>query len=150
MERFLRSLFGKRDRDEMNDWVAKLPEAISVPLLITGESNGEILYANSSFGTLAGVAAEDLIGKNVSELQTDHPGASSLVQMMGGHQSSRNMEIELSRGRKEQFKGRVVFVNPIVQAGNRYRVRAEVANRQEEGQWLLSPGSTATMVIHLQ
>jgi multidrug efflux pump subunit AcrA (membrane-fusion protein) len=60
------------------------------------------------------------------------------------------VEIELARGRKEQFKGRVVFVNPIVQAGNRYRVRAEVENRQEEGQWLLSPGSTATMVIHLQ
>ena len=82
----------------MNDWVAKLPEAISVPLLITAESNGKGLYANSSFGTLAGVAAEDLIGKNVSDLQTDHPGGSSLVQMMGGHQSSRNMEIELSRG----------------------------------------------------
>ena len=57
----------------MNDWVANLPEAISVPLLITGESNGEILYANSSFGTLAGVAVEDLIGKDVSDLQADHP-----------------------------------------------------------------------------
>lgn len=60
------------------------------------------------------------------------------------------VEIELARGRKEQFKGQVVFVNPIVQAGNRYRVRAEVENRQEKDQWLLNPGSTATMVIHLQ
>jgi multidrug efflux pump subunit AcrA (membrane-fusion protein) len=60
------------------------------------------------------------------------------------------VEIELARGRKEQFKGQVVFVNPIDQAGNRYRVRAEVENRQEKDQWLLNPGSTATMVIHLQ
>lgn len=60
------------------------------------------------------------------------------------------VEIALARGRREQFKGQVVFVNPIVQAGNRYRVRAEVENRQEKEQWLLNPGSTATMVIHLQ
>ena len=60
------------------------------------------------------------------------------------------IEIALARGRKETFKGRVVFVNPIVQAGNHYRVRAEVENRQEKNQWLLNPGSTATMVIHLQ
>ena len=60
------------------------------------------------------------------------------------------IEIELARGRKEAFQGRVVFVNPLVQAGNRFRVSAEVQNRQEEGQWLLNPRSTATMTIHLQ
>ncbi|MEO8495352.1 MAG: HlyD family efflux transporter periplasmic adaptor subunit [Planctomycetota bacterium] len=60
------------------------------------------------------------------------------------------VEVELARGRKDLFKGQVVFVNPTVQAGNRYRVRAEVQNRQEKDQWLLNPGSTATMVIHLQ
>lgn len=60
------------------------------------------------------------------------------------------VEVNLARGRKEQFKGQIVFVNPLVQVDNRYRVRAEVENRQENGQWLLNPGSTATMVIHLQ
>jgi macrolide-specific efflux system membrane fusion protein len=60
------------------------------------------------------------------------------------------VEVELARGRKKQFRGRVVFVNPLVQAGNRYRVRAEVENRVEEEQWLLNPGAMATMVIHLQ
>lgn len=60
------------------------------------------------------------------------------------------IEVELARGRKERFQGKVVFVNPMVQAGNRYRVRAEVENRVEQDQWLLNPGSTATMVIHLQ
>ena len=60
------------------------------------------------------------------------------------------VEVELARGRKEQFRGRVVSVNPIVQAGNRYRVRAEVENRVEEDQWLLNPGAMASMVVHLQ
>jgi multidrug efflux pump subunit AcrA (membrane-fusion protein) len=60
------------------------------------------------------------------------------------------VEVELARGRKDRFEGQVVFVNPIVQAGNRFRVRAAVQNRQEKNQWLLNPGSTATMVIHFQ
>ena len=59
------------------------------------------------------------------------------------------VEIELARGRREQFSGRVVFVNPVVQAGNKYRMRAEVDNRQEDGQWLLNPGMTATMAIQV-
>lgn len=60
------------------------------------------------------------------------------------------VEVELARGRKEQFPGQIVFVNPLLQAGHRYRVRAEVQNRQERGHWLLNPGSTVTMVVHLQ
>ena len=75
-------------------------------------------------------------------------GADYAVSEIANHPVT--VEVELARGRKEQFTGRVVFVNPIVQAGNRYRVRAEVKNRQEAKQWLLNPGSTATMVIHLQ
>jgi len=59
------------------------------------------------------------------------------------------IEVELARGRREQFRGRVVFVNPLVQAGGRYRVHAEVENRREDDQWLLNPGATATMLIHL-
>jgi multidrug efflux pump subunit AcrA (membrane-fusion protein) len=60
------------------------------------------------------------------------------------------VEVELARGRKEQFRGQVVFVNPLVQAGARYRVRAEVENRVEDEQWLLNPGAMAKMVIHLR
>ena len=60
------------------------------------------------------------------------------------------IEIELARGRKAQFKGQVVFVSPLLQAGNKYRLRAEVENRQENGHWLLRSGGTANMVIHLK
>lgn len=60
------------------------------------------------------------------------------------------IEVELARGRKAQFKGEVVFVSPLLQAGNKYRLRAEVENRQEKGHWLLRSGGTANMVIHLK
>ena len=57
--------------------------------------------------------------------------------------------IELAQNRVEQFQGEVVFVSPIVQAGNQYRVTAEVQNRDENGEPLLRPGMAATMVIGL-
>ena len=60
------------------------------------------------------------------------------------------IEVELARGRKAQFKGQVMFVSPLLQAGNKYRVRAEIENRQEAGQWLLRSGGTANMVIYLK
>lgn len=57
--------------------------------------------------------------------------------------------IQLAQGRVEQFQGEVVFVSPIVQAGNQYRVTAEVQNREVNGEPLLRPGMAATMVIGL-
>jgi macrolide-specific efflux system membrane fusion protein len=55
--------------------------------------------------------------------------------------------VELARGRKETFQGKIVFVNPLVQAGGVYRVWAEVVNRMENNQWLLRPGLLAEMTI---
>jgi macrolide-specific efflux system membrane fusion protein len=57
------------------------------------------------------------------------------------------IEVERAHGQKVSLPGRLTWVNPQVQAGNRYRVRAEVENRQERGQWLLRPGMTAAMTI---
>lgn len=59
------------------------------------------------------------------------------------------VQFELARGRRVKLSGRVTYVVPLVQAGNRYRVRAEVENRQEQGQWLLRPGVDAQMTIAL-
>jgi multidrug efflux pump subunit AcrA (membrane-fusion protein) len=57
------------------------------------------------------------------------------------------IEVERAHGQKVSLPGKLVWVNPQVQAGGRYRVRAEVDNRQEKGQWLLRPGMTAAMAI---
>jgi len=60
------------------------------------------------------------------------------------------VEISLAQGRKGTFQGQVTHVSPLVQVGNQYRLEAEVSNRNEQGQPLLRPGMTATMVIHLR
>jgi multidrug efflux pump subunit AcrA (membrane-fusion protein) len=57
--------------------------------------------------------------------------------------------VQLARGLVEKFTGRVTFISPLVQAGNHYRIRAEVDNRQHQGHWLLRPGMNATMTVHL-
>ena len=62
---------------------------------------------------------------------------------------SVSVHTQLARGRKLELPGRVTFVSPLVQAGNRYRVRAEVENREEQGQWLLRPGMPAAMTVRL-
>jgi multidrug efflux pump subunit AcrA (membrane-fusion protein) len=59
------------------------------------------------------------------------------------------VEVRLARGRRVQFQGQVVFVSPQVQAGNKYRVRAEVENQLDGGHWILRPGLPTSMTIHL-
>jgi len=61
------------------------------------------------------------------------------------------VEVALERGRREQFKGKIVFADPTIQSNNTYRVWAEVNNglSPDGRHWLLGPGRTATMTIHL-
>ncbi len=61
-----------------------------------------------------------------------------------------NVQVVLANGRKEQFKGKVVFVDPEIQGEHDYKVRAEVDNRKDNGQWLLRPGMPANMTIQLR
>jgi multidrug efflux pump subunit AcrA (membrane-fusion protein) len=58
--------------------------------------------------------------------------------------------VQLAQRGVQSFTGKVVFISPQVQAGNKYRVRAEVANRVENGQPVLRPGMTAELTIQLQ
>jgi len=61
------------------------------------------------------------------------------------------VEIEMARERKERVSGRITFVSSMIDLPSvkQYLVRAEVANRQEHGKWLLRDGTSATMTIHL-
>jgi macrolide-specific efflux system membrane fusion protein len=60
------------------------------------------------------------------------------------------VDVPLAGNRTARFAGQVVYISPIVQAGGKYRVRAEVANRTENGHPLLRPGMSATMAIQLR
>ena len=65
-------------------------------------------------------------------------------------QRTITVEAELARGRIAKFQGTVAYVSPEVQAGDEYVVWADVANRKEGGKWLLRPGLTVEMTIHLK
>ena len=58
------------------------------------------------------------------------------------------VEVQMEQGREPAyFEGHVTFVDPQVQLGGRYRVWAEVANRQDNGEWLLRSGLSGAMAI---
>ncbi len=61
-----------------------------------------------------------------------------------------NVQVVLANGRKEKFTGKIVFVDPEIQGEHDYKVRAEVDNRKDNGQWLLRPGMPANMTIQLR
>ncbi|MDA7949876.1 MAG: HlyD family efflux transporter periplasmic adaptor subunit [Pirellulaceae bacterium] len=58
------------------------------------------------------------------------------------------IEAGLAGNQKFQIQGQVTLIDPIVGAGNNYRIRAEVNNMQHKGQWLLRPGMNASMLVH--
>ncbi|MDY0171105.1 MAG: efflux RND transporter periplasmic adaptor subunit [Thermoguttaceae bacterium] len=60
------------------------------------------------------------------------------------------VKVTLARGREETFPGQVVFAKPIIDADDTFLLRAEIANRQENGFWLLSPGMPAEMTIQIR
>ena len=60
------------------------------------------------------------------------------------------VEIQLAGGQPLSVQGRIVFVSPLIQAGGKFRVSAEVENRREGGHWILNPGTGAAMTIHLE
>src|SRR6478736_5752266 len=57
------------------------------------------------------------------------------------------VDVQVAAGRTARFAGKVVFISPLVQAGDKYRVRAEVENRTENNTPVLRPGMTANMTI---
>lgn len=57
---------------------------------------------------------------------------------------------KLTGDQEVEFRGKVTFVNPVVEIGGPYRISADIANRQDStGDWLLRPGLETTMTIHL-
>jgi len=61
------------------------------------------------------------------------------------------VSIELERGVRREFQGKIVFANPTFESGGEYQVWAEVDNqRDQQGNWLLGPGLLANMTIHLK
>jgi multidrug resistance efflux pump len=59
------------------------------------------------------------------------------------------VEVKMARDRVETFEGRITKVSSVIRYDGVYNIRAEVANRQEHGTWMLRDNLPATMTIHL-
>jgi multidrug efflux pump subunit AcrA (membrane-fusion protein) len=59
------------------------------------------------------------------------------------------VEVQMARGRTETFEGRITKVSSSIRGDSVYDIRAEVANRQEHGSWMLRDNLPAKMTIHL-
>lgn len=53
------------------------------------------------------------------------------------------------RGEKVELAGRIDFASPIIEANGEFRVHCDVKNQQVNGNWVISPGARADMVIDL-
>jgi multidrug efflux pump subunit AcrA (membrane-fusion protein) len=58
--------------------------------------------------------------------------------------------VTLAHGQQEKFSGKIVFVEPIIQHGGDFLVRAEVENRQQGKSWILNAGMKVEMAIQLK
>ena len=59
------------------------------------------------------------------------------------------IHVHLERKRTERFEGTVKFVSPMVEANGQYRIWAELENKPIGQHWLVQPGMTATMTVHV-
>jgi multidrug efflux pump subunit AcrA (membrane-fusion protein) len=59
------------------------------------------------------------------------------------------VEATLAHGRRAQFAGKLTFVHPEIDARGQFRIKAEVANSLENGQFLLRPGHDVDMTIRV-
>ncbi|MDX1963618.1 MAG: HlyD family efflux transporter periplasmic adaptor subunit [Pirellulales bacterium] len=64
---------------------------------------------------------------------------------------NRDIEVEimLTKGQKVRVPAHIIFVSPVIEAGGEYRVKAELLNQRntQSGEWLLSPGLIADMIL---
>jgi len=61
-----------------------------------------------------------------------------------------SVRVTLPRGQQATCEGEITYVSPLVEAGSRFLVKADVVNRQQDGYWLLRPGMKAEMTIQLK
>lgn len=59
------------------------------------------------------------------------------------------IETTLARGRRMQFAGKVTFVHPEIDHRGKFRIKAEITNVAENGQFLLFPGAEVDMTLRL-
>jgi multidrug efflux pump subunit AcrA (membrane-fusion protein) len=75
------------------------------------------------------------------------PSEASPAELLG---RTAVIKVPLARGHVESVQGKIVFVDPVVEADGMFVVRAEITNPVEKGQYLLRKGMSAVMTIDLR
>ncbi|MEQ8849137.1 HlyD family efflux transporter periplasmic adaptor subunit [Botrimarina sp.] len=114
--------------------------------------NGEVLELHREQGEW--VQPGDVIAEvaQLDTLQVDGKVYYDDVSPMDIAGCRVTVDVPLGRGRTVEATGWVTYVDPVAEYtgdGPRYRVRAEIANRESQGRWLISPNMNATMRVHL-
>lgn len=117
---------------------------------ITAPLTGEIVEVRHNKGEW--VQPGDVVMHIVRLDRLRVEGFVNVADLTPGKVMGRTVDVvvALDNNRQETFRGQVVFVNKLVEAGGEYQVWAEVDNRQEDGEWVLQPGVQATMIIYTQ
>ncbi len=58
--------------------------------------------------------------------------------------------IYLARGREVKLPCQITHASAVIETSGQYRIWAEIENRKENGQWMLQPGLSATLKLHLK
>lgn len=57
------------------------------------------------------------------------------------------VEAALPNGRKASVHGEVIYVSPMIDGNQEYMIRAEIKNQQDQGEWLIRLGMSASMTL---
>jgi multidrug resistance efflux pump len=60
------------------------------------------------------------------------------------------IDVDVAAKLKSTLRGKIIFVKPLTETGERYMVRARVENRKVSGSWLLTPGTQVEMSIQVR
>jgi len=79
------------------EWLAALPDALPLALVVTRAADGVLLYANCRFGELLGVPTSELVGKSVRELYVDSSARRVMLDTLARDGRACDFPIELRR-----------------------------------------------------
>ena len=87
----------EKELRESEERFRAITEASPVPLIITRRSDGTILYANPKVGPASGLAADEVVGRSVTEFYGDPSGREEQLAALNEDGYVRDNEIEMRK-----------------------------------------------------
>ena len=112
-------------------------EALPMPLVITSEHDGRILYANALFGLTVGLSPKDLLGRSLPDLYQNPDDRQALLDGLAKSGAVTNYEIQARRAdgtpfwatvslRRLTFNDESAILNTFIDISERKRLEQEL------------------------